>query len=196
MLVPGLRQAGLCHPRGWTRGLGVPWCIGGVSDGSRSGDHGSVERKPNLAKIPPDGDSGAEEILGLARGSVTDDLLGCLVDRDFVALYRYCGRQSTMAPREGSAARLRDALLAGAICAVGRDTDEREVMVGLALHYYVAQQIGLVPAELFDEIASCLPDGPLPALLRWFGTRDDIILEAFAWQLVETPDGPDFVSTL
>lgn len=69
-------------------------------------------------------------------------------------------------------------------------------MVGLALHYYVAQQIGLVPAELFNQIASLLPDGPMPALLRQFGTRDDITLEVFAWQLVETPDGPDFVSTL
>ena len=39
-------------------------------------------------------------------------------------------------------------------------------MVGLALHY-VARQIGLVLAELFDEIASCLPDGPMPDLLRW-----------------------------
>lgn len=38
-----------------------------------------------------------------------------------------------MALREGSAARLRDELLAEAICAVGRDTDEREVIVGLAL---------------------------------------------------------------
>jgi hypothetical protein len=69
-----------------------------------------VERKANLAKIPPDGDAGAEEILGLAQGGVTDDLLGCLVDRDFIALYRYCWRQSTMALREGSAARLRGAL--------------------------------------------------------------------------------------
>jgi hypothetical protein len=155
-----------------------------------------VERKPNVAKIPPDGDAGAEEILALARGGVTDDLLGCLVDRDFIALYRYRSRQATTALREGSAARLRDALLAEAICAVGRDTDEREVMVGLALHYYVAQRVGLVPAELFDEIASRLPGGPMPDLLRWFATRDDITLEAFAWQLVETPDGPDFVSTL
>ena len=79
---------------------------------------------------------------------------------------------------------------------MGRDTDEREVMVILALYYYVTRQISLIPAELFDQIASCLPDGPLPALLRSFGTRDDITLEAFAWQLVETPDGPDFVSTL
>jgi len=39
-------------------------------------------------------------------------------------------------------------------------------------------------------------DGPRPDLLRWFGTQDDITLEDFAWQLVETPDGPDFVSTL
>jgi hypothetical protein len=149
-----------------------------------------------LAKIPPDGDAGAEEIIRQARGGVTDDLLGCLVSRDFIALYRYCARQSTMALREGSAERLRCALLAEVICAASRDADDREVMVGLALHYYVAEQIGLVPADLFDEIASYLPDGPWPALVRWFGTRDDIILEAFAWQLVETPDGPDFVSTL
>jgi hypothetical protein len=109
-----------------------------VSDGSRSGDHGFVERKPNLAKIPPDGGAGAEEILGLARGGVTDDLLGCLVDRDFTALYRSRSRQATMALREGSAARLRDALLAEAICAVARCTDEREVMVGLASVFAVA----------------------------------------------------------
>jgi hypothetical protein len=73
---------------------------------------------------------------------------------------------SRLWPCEGSAARFRDALLAEAICAAGRDTGECEVMVGLALHY-VARQIGLVLAELFDEIASCLPDGPMPDLLRW-----------------------------
>jgi hypothetical protein len=155
-----------------------------------------VERKANLAKIPLDSDAAAGEILGLAQGGVTDDLLGCLVDRDFTALYRYCWRQSTMALREGSAARLRGALLAQAICAVGRNPDDREVMVGLAVQHYVAQQIGLVSADLFAEIASYLPDGPWPDLLRWFGTQDDITLEDFAWQLVETPDGPDFVSTL
>ncbi|MGH3288236.1 MAG: hypothetical protein ACRDPD_26735 [Streptosporangiaceae bacterium] len=118
-----------------------------------------MQRKPDLAAIPPDGAAGAEEILGLARGGVTDDLLGCLVDGDFIALYRYRWRQSTMALREGSAARLRDALLAEAICAAGRDTDEREVMVGLALHYYVAQQIGLVPAELLTRLPRACPTG-------------------------------------
>ncbi len=87
-------------------------------------------------------------------------------------------------------------LLAQSICAAGRNPDDREVMVGLAVQHYVAQQIGLVPADLFAEIASYLPDGPWPDLLRWFGTQDDITLEDFAWQLVETPDGPDFVSTL
>jgi hypothetical protein len=149
-----------------------------------------------LAKIRPDGDAGAEEIIALARDGVTDELLGCLVRRDFTALYRYSSRQTTMALREGSAQRLRLALLAELICAVGCNPDPREVMVSLALHYYVAEQIGLVPADLFDEIATSLPDGPWPDLVRRFGTRDDIILEAFAWQRVETTDGPDFVSTL
>ena len=102
-----------------------------------------------------------------------------------------------MALREGSHERLRCALLAEAIFfAAGREPDDRMLMVSMAVHYYVAEQIGLVPADLFDEIASYLPDGPWPDLIRWFGTRDDVILEAFAWQLVETPDGPDFVSTL
>ncbi len=69
-------------------------------------------------------------------------------------------------------------------------------MVGLAVFYFVAQQVGLTPSDLFDEIASCLPDGWVPDLLREFAARQDITLKAFAWQLVQTPDGPDFVSTL
>jgi hypothetical protein len=40
------------------------------------------------AIIPPDGDAGAEEIIEPAQGGVTANLLGCLVDRDFIALYR------------------------------------------------------------------------------------------------------------
>jgi hypothetical protein len=151
---------------------------------------------PNLAKIPDDGDADAKAIIELARGGVTADLLGYLVNRDFTALGRYAARQPTIALRERSVVRLRDGLLAAAICAAGRDSDPRDVMVGLAVYYFVAQQIGQVPSGLFDEIASRLPDGRVPDLLREFGARQDITLPAFAWQLVETPDGPDFLSTL
>lgn len=69
-------------------------------------------------------------------------------------------------------------------------------MVGLAVYYFVAEQVGLVPSDLFDEIASCLPDGWVPDLLRVFGAAQSITLKAFAWELVQTPDGPDFLSTL
>jgi hypothetical protein len=156
-----------------------------------------VERKPMLARMSPDGDAGAGEIICLARGGVTEDLLGCLVARDFAALSCYSARQAVMALREGSHERLHCALLAETIFfAAGREPDDRMLMVSTAVHYYVAEQIGMVPADLFDEIASLLPDGPWPDLIRWFGTRDDVTLEAFAWQLVETPDGPDFLSTL
>lgn len=74
-----------------------------------------------------------------------------------------------MALCEGSAAWLRDAILAEAICAVGRDSDPREVMVNLAPIYYVAQRIGHVPSDLLDEIASCLSGGWVPDLLREAG---------------------------
>jgi hypothetical protein len=72
-----------------------------VSGGSRWGDHGSVERKLNLAKIPPDGYAGAEEILGLARGgSVTNivELKSALEDAGF----RFDGYRVLEAPDESA----------------------------------------------------------------------------------------------
>jgi hypothetical protein len=98
-----------------------------------------------------------------------------------------------MALRQNSAALLRDALLAMAIGqAASRNSDDRDVMVTLAVYYFVAEQVGKTPAGLFSEIASCLPGGWVPDLLREFGARDDITLDAFGWLLVLTPDGPDF----
>jgi hypothetical protein len=153
------------------------------------GDHGFVNANPS--KIPGDGDPEAQAILKLARREgVTTDLVGCLVKRDYIALGRYGIRQATLALREESATRLRDALLATAIAGTARETDPRDVMVGLAIFYFVAQQIGLTPARLFAEVASLLPDGPMPGLLREFGIRRDVTLQAFAWRLVQTPDGP------
>jgi hypothetical protein len=152
--------------------------------------------EPILVRIPADGDADAEAVLGLARDGVTADLLGCLNGRDLIALNRYGARHAVIALRQGSAALLRDALLAYAICQAVRAVDDRDVMVGLAVFYFVAEQVGLVPSDLFAEVASCLPDGWVPDLLCEFGVRPDITLKAFGWQLVQTPDGPDFLSTL
>lgn len=150
---------------------------------------------PSLARIPADRDADAQAILELAHDGVTADLLDGMTDGDAIALGRYGARHTTVALRRRSAALLRDALLATAMCHVIRNDDPRDVMVGLAVDYFVAQQLGLAPAELFDDIASSLPDGPdgwVPDLLREFGARTDITLEAFGWLLIETPDGPDF----
>ena len=67
-------------------------------------------------------------------------------------------------------------------------------MVGLAVHHFVAQQIGVVPSTVFDDIASRLPDGLLPDLLRGFGARQDVTPEGFGRQL--TGRRPDFIPTL
>jgi hypothetical protein len=149
-----------------------------------------------LTRIPADGDADAEAALELARHGVTAGLLDSLNDRDLILLSRYGLRHAVMALRLGSPALLRDALLAYAICQVGRARDDRDVMVGLAVFYFVAEQVGLVPSDLMGEIASRLPEGWVPDLLREFGARQDITLEAFLWQLVQTPDGPDLMSTL
>lgn len=111
----------------------------------------------------------------------------------FLDLGRYGHRLATIALRERSPERLRDALLAVAISVLDDGQDERDVMVGLALHFHTAQQLGMDPATLFDEIAGRLTPGPLPELLRTFGAREDITLEAFGWREVTTAAGPDFV---
>lgn len=100
----------------------------------------------------------------------------------------------TVAFRQGSAPLLRRALSALAIGLAARaDWDDRDVMVGLAVFHVTARELGQSPAELFGDVASSLPEGPLPELLREFGARRDITLKVFGWQLVRTPDGPDFV---
>jgi hypothetical protein len=147
---------------------------------------------PDPQRVASGEDAAAEEILALARDGVTADLLGCLVSRDAIALARYGSRQVTRALRTRSVALLHDALLASAIAATVRLSDERDVMVSMARHYYVAQQLGHDPAEVFDAAVSGLPDGPVRDLFRAFGTRKDVTLEAFGWQLVQTDDGPGF----
>jgi hypothetical protein len=149
--------------------------------------------KPNLARIPASGDARAEAITRRARTAISQSLLDSLDDGDAVALGRYGARQPAIALRLKSARRLEDALIASALAQLLRPTDPRDLLVGMAVHYIVAQQIGAVPSAVFEDIARRLPDGPLPDLLRQFGARQDVTLEAFGWQLVQTPEGPDFI---
>jgi hypothetical protein len=52
--------------------------------------------KPNLARIPADGDADAKAILDLARDGVTVDLLGCMNDSDATALGSYGARNTRL----------------------------------------------------------------------------------------------------
>jgi hypothetical protein len=152
--------------------------------------------QPNLARIPPGGDVRAEAILRRAPRAVTRRFLGSLDDRDALALARYGARLPTTALRANSPELLRDGLLATGISEICRESDPRDLMIDLALYHLVGQRLGQLPSALFDDIASRLPDGAVPDLLRMFGARQDITLEAFGWQEVQTADGPDFVPVL
>jgi hypothetical protein len=149
--------------------------------------------EPNLARIPADGDPRAEAILRQIQDMISQEFLDSLDDSDYSALGRYGARQPTVALRERSTRRLQDALLATALAQLGQQSDTRDVMIGLAVHHIVAQQIGADPSVVFEKTAGRLPDGPMPGLLRSFGARPDITPEAFGWQLVQTPNGPDFM---
>jgi glycine/D-amino acid oxidase-like deaminating enzyme len=149
--------------------------------------------KPNLARIPAAGDARAEAITRRARTAISQSLLDSLDKSDAEALGRYGARQPTIALRQKSAQHLEDALLASALAQLVRQSDPRDLMVGLAVHYIVAEQIGAVPSVVFEDVAHRLPHGSLPDLLLEFGARQDITLEAFGWQLVQTAEGPDFM---
>jgi hypothetical protein len=136
---------------------------------------------------------GPDAITQRARTVISQSLLDSLDDSDAVALGRYGARQPAIALRHRSHRRLEDALLASALAQLVRQTDPRDLMAGMAVHYIVAEQIGAVPSDVFDDVARRLPNGSLPDLLRQFGARQDITLQAFGWQLVQTPEGPDFI---
>ncbi|MGC5021042.1 hypothetical protein [Micromonospora sp. DT47] len=148
--------------------------------------------KPNLARIPGDGDRLAEAILARAPRRIDQSFLDSLDPAASLALGRYGVRLVTIALRENSVDLLRRSLLATGLADCLQPDDDRDVMVGLALPWIVAQQLGASPAAVFAVVADNLPDGPSARLVKTFGAREDITLAAFGWELVATTDGPDF----
>lgn len=61
-------------------------------------------------------------------------------------------------------------------------TDPRDLMVSLAPLHVAAQNNNLDPASLFGQHAELAPD-PISKMLRDFGKRTDVTLEAFGWIL-------------
>lgn len=62
----------------------------------------------------------------------------------------------------------------------GRE-DPRDVMIGLAAFYDCARCLSLLPADVFDEAGERIDDDALSHLVRTFGRRSDVTLEAFGW---------------
>ncbi len=151
--------------------------------------------KPNLTRIPAKGDLRAQQILDRPPTRVDSRFLESLDRGAFLDLGRYGTRQATLALRQRSPDRLRGALLATAIAALDGTTDDRDLMVGLALPHVVADHLGIEPGILFSETAARLPEGRIPDLIRAFGARKDVTPTAFSWHMIETVDGPDFLPT-
>jgi hypothetical protein len=148
---------------------------------------------PNLDRISGQADDLARNILTGLPQQVDELAVAGLQETALLALGRYGVRAVTLALREHSLDRLRDALTASALAALGRNEDARDLMVGLALHHVAAQRLDHDSTMLFDEVAYRLPDGDMSRLLMTFGSRRDVTLDAFGWTEVLTPYGPDFL---
>ncbi|GAA3782818.1 hypothetical protein GCM10022225_83870 [Plantactinospora mayteni] len=152
--------------------------------------------RPNLERIPGKADRLAEAIIDRAPFVVDHGFVDSLGDAAAAALRCYGARMVTFAYREDSIGLVRRSLLAEGLGLCVKPDDDRDVMVGLALPWFVTQQLGRSPKDEFAAIADRLPDNGMTRLIRRFGKRVDITLGAFGWDIVETPEGADFVPTM
>jgi len=150
--------------------------------------------QPNRYRIPGGQDAAAQTILQCAPDQIDRQFLDALDQDAARALGRYGVRQVTTALRLPSVDLLHQALLATAIatCLSEDKWDDRDLMVTVALHWVVAQRLGMDPATMFARIASRIPNPEVASVLTVFGHRHDITLKAFGWQELTTDDGPDF----
>jgi hypothetical protein len=179
------------------RGFPLPVCWGRLRAAGRSPHDVGVVAKPNLVRLPGHRDSAAREILAHLPEPITQDFLDGLKRGDpkaARALAWYGYRQVSIALRERSVDRLAHALLSLGlnVCMRWQEDDPRDVMVGLAVPWITAQQLGARPAKLFSAVADRLPHPQVADLFRMFGARRDITPKSFGWEIVTTPDGPDF----
>jgi len=73
--------------------------------------------------------------------------------------------------------------------------DYRGLMITLAPYHDCARRLGVDPRELFDTVAAGAPP-TLSDLVRAFGRRTEVRPDSFGFAVVETSDGPEYISTL
>jgi hypothetical protein len=154
---------------------------------------GMAKQVPGRRPYHPD-DAGVRELLAQTPTPVGTAFVSQLVRADSTRLVSYGLRMVVLGMRELSLDRLREGLLAIAVGAAVRTGDDRDLMLVLAVPHVASGQLGVRPAEVFDATADRFEAGWLPELLRVFGARDDVTLEAFGWRQVATPDGIDVIS--
>lgn len=96
-------------------------------------------------------------------------------------------RAATLAARNGSP----EVLLKGVVAAAIVNyviPDNRDVMIGLAVHHHCARKLDLDPADVFAQAAHYATPR-MAELLIAFGKRDDINLRSFGWREIKTAEG-------
>ncbi|MBO3748308.1 hypothetical protein J5X84_19720 [Streptosporangiaceae bacterium NEAU-GS5] len=113
-----------------------------------------------------------------------------LTDGECVVLGRYGHYAAGLALGERSERRLTTGIVCTAM-ATSASEDWRDVMVTIAQHHFVADELGVPVVELFDRAAE-FADERVRDLFRAFGRRTDITLEAFGWRVVAMDQGKVF----
>jgi hypothetical protein len=72
--------------------------------------------------------------------------------------------------------------------------DDRDLQVALAPYHHATGLLGMPTALSFRFAAWRGPSSVQPAVIA-FGRRRDVRLEAFGWEVRDTPDGPAYAST-
>ena len=151
------------------------------------------EAVPVLRRISGVDDAAASSLLASLPEVIDPLSLRSLDEQAVGALARLGSRSPSLALRSGDASVLRSGLLAQAVSTAAKDFDDRDAMVGLAPFVDAAQRMGISASQLFEAVASRLDGHRVGDLYRTFGARKDVTLAAFGWDLVESPEGPDYV---
>jgi hypothetical protein len=139
-------------------------------------------------------DTGVSQLVARLPTPVTSALTSQLDRANSARLASYGLRMAVLAMREQSLERLHEGLLAIAVGAAVHTSDDRDLMVILAVPHVAATHLGAAPTDVFNATADRFEPGWLTELLRTFGARHDVTLAAFGWRQVTTPTGADLIS--
>lgn len=133
-----------------------------------------------------------ESVAWYMRANAAERAMLCELLPDYVSplLGIYAHRAATRALNTESPDLLEKGMVAWTIASESA-VESRRLEITLVIFHHCARTLGLVPADLFAQVAEYASSEVASVLIR-FGNRADVTLKQYGWQVQHTPDGLQF----